>query len=45
LDDEEKIIKSKAEAFNKLLQTDENRLTEEGSMIILFDRIIKTSFL
>jgi hypothetical protein len=30
LDDEEKIIKSKADAYNKLLQSDDNRLTEDG---------------
>ncbi|CAF4703203.1 unnamed protein product [Rotaria sp. Silwood1] len=29
LDDEEKIIKSKADAYNKLLQTDDNRLNED----------------
>jgi hypothetical protein len=30
LDDDEKVIKSKADAFNKLLQSDDNRLTEDG---------------
>jgi len=29
LDEEEKIIKSKADAYNKLLQSDDNRLTED----------------
>ncbi len=29
LDDEEKAIKSKADVYNKLLQSDDNRLTEE----------------
>ena len=29
LDDEEKIIKSKADVYNKLVQSDDNRLTED----------------
>jgi hypothetical protein len=33
LDDEEKIIKTKADAYNKLLQSDDNRLTEDGKFI------------
>ena len=33
LDAEEKIIKSKADVFNKILQTDDSRLTEEGKLI------------
>jgi hypothetical protein len=32
LDAEEKIIKGKADAFNKILQTDDNRLTEDGKI-------------
>jgi hypothetical protein len=33
LDAEEKIIKNRADAFNKILQTDDNRLTEDGKII------------
>jgi hypothetical protein len=36
LDDEEKTIKSKADAFNKLLQSDDNRLTEDGKFRFIF---------
>jgi hypothetical protein len=30
LDEEEKTIKSKADVYNKLLQSDDSRLTEDG---------------
>ncbi len=40
MDDEEKTIKSKAEAYNKLLQSDDNRLTEDGKFIFIFKKIV-----
>jgi hypothetical protein len=36
LDEEEKTIKSKAEAYNKMLQTDDHRLTEDGKRLNKF---------
>jgi hypothetical protein len=45
LDDEEKIIKSKSEAYNKLLQTDDNRLTEDGKFRFYYLKIVKILFL
>ena len=42
LDDEEKIIKSKADAYNKFLQSDDNRLNEDGKLVFIFyKRIIR----
>ena len=32
MDEEEKVIKSKADAYNKYLQTEDNRLSEDGKI-------------
>jgi len=45
LDDEEKIIKIKADAYNKLLQSDDNRLTEDGKFIFKLKNYLFVFFL
>ncbi len=45
MDAGEKIIKGKADAYNKILQTDDNRLTEDGKILIVIIRNTSNLFL